>query len=83
MYNDTNINNRVYLIYCDIGNYRHWVKESTTPEKFFSNFDKLINALKELATINYEFLNPTPSSELNELQENEQKYYQDFFQEVG
>lgn len=78
MYENLDIYNQVYLIYCDIGNYRHWVKESTDPEKFFSNFDKLITALKELTTINYEFLEPTPSSELNELQENEQKYYQQF-----
>lgn len=35
MYNDLDTNNRVYLLYCDIGNYRHWVKESTNAEKFF------------------------------------------------
>lgn len=78
MYNDLDTNNRVYLLYCDIGNYRHWVKESTNAEKFFSNFDKLISTLKELMNINYEYLDPTPSFELNELQENEQKYYQAF-----
>ena len=78
MYENLNTSDRVHLIYCDIGNYRHWVKESTTPEKFFTNFDKLIAALTELTTIDYEFLEPTPNSELNELRENEQKYYQDF-----
>lgn len=78
MYENLNTSDRVHLIFCDIGNYRHWVKESTTPDKFFSNFDKLIAALKELTTIDYEFLEPTPSAEVNELQENEQKYYQDF-----
>lgn len=78
MYNDLDTNNRVYLLYCDIGNYRHWVKESTNAEKFFSNFDKLTSTLKELMTINYEYLDPTPSFELNELQKNEQKYYQAF-----
>ena len=78
MYDNLEISNRVYLIFCDISTYRHWIKESTNPEKFFSNFDKLITALKELATIDYKFLEPTPSSELNELQENEQKYYQNF-----
>lgn len=78
MYENLNKSDRVHLIFCDIGNYRHWVKESTTPDKFFSNFDKLIAALKELTTIDYEFLEPTPSAEVNELQENEQKYYQAF-----
>lgn len=78
MYNDLSPDNRVYLIYCDIGNYRHWVKDSINAEKFFCNFDKLIVALKELTTIDYEFLEPTPLFELRELQENEQKYYQAF-----
>ena len=78
MYDNLETSDRVYLIFCDISTYRHWIKESTNPEKFFINFDKLITALKELATIDYEFLEPTPSSELNELQENEQKYYQNF-----
>ncbi len=58
MYENLNTSDRVHLIFCDIGNYRHWVKESTTPDKFFSNFDKLIAALKELTTIDYEFLEP-------------------------
>lgn len=78
MYENLNTSDRVHLIYCDIGNYRHWVKESTTPDKFFSNFDKLIAALKELTTIDYEYSSPSPEKELEELICNEQKYYQDF-----
>ncbi len=26
MYENLDADNRVYLIYCDIGNYRHWIK---------------------------------------------------------
>lgn len=78
MYDNLDISTRVYLIYCDIGNYRHWVKESTSPEKFFSNFDKLKAALDELTYIDYCYYNPTPAQELSELCENEQKHIQDF-----
>lgn len=31
MYENLDTSNRVYLIFCDIGNYRHWIKESMTP----------------------------------------------------
>lgn len=78
MYNDLSTDNRVYLIYCDIGNYRHWVNESTTAEKFFSNFDKLKSALNELTCLDYSYYEPTPDKELEMLCKNEQKYIQDF-----
>lgn len=78
MYDNLKTNDRVYMIFCDVANYRHWVKESMSPEKFFSNFDRLISALEELTTIDYEFNEPTPSSELDELKKNKQKYYQNF-----
>ena len=79
MYNNLDNNNRAYLIYCDIANYRHWVKESTTAEKFFSNYDKLKSALDELAFIMLILLYPfLPEQELDELCRNEQAYYQKF-----
>lgn len=78
MYENLNISDRVYLIYCDIGNYRHWVKESTNPEKFFENFDKLKAVLDELTYIDYSYFDPTPDKELSELCKNEQKYIQEF-----
>lgn len=78
MYNNLDNNNRAYLIYCDIANYRHWVKESTTAEKFFSNYDKLKSALDELTFIDYAYTVPTPEQELDELCRNEQAYYQKF-----
>lgn len=78
MYDNLDNDNRVYLIYCDIGNYRHWVKESTTAEKFFNNFDKLKVALNELSHIDYGYYEPSPDKELDDLCKNEQKYIQDF-----
>lgn len=78
MYEHLDTANRVYLIYCDISNYRHWVKEGTSVDKFFDNYDKLHNALLELTSINYDYQDPSPNDELKELQENEQKYICNF-----
>lgn len=77
-YDHLDMETRVYLLYCDIGNYRHWVKESINFEKFFSNFDKLKIALEELTHIKYEYYSPTPNEELDDLVINEQKYIQQF-----
>lgn len=78
MYDHLNLPNRVYLIYCDIGNYRHWVKECTSASVFFENYDKLCAALRELTALNYGFQEPLPSDELKELQTNEQEYIRRF-----
>ena len=78
MYDNYDTNTRVYLIYCDIGNYRHWVKECTSASVFFENYDKLCAALRELTTLNYGFQEPLPSDELKELQTNEQEYIRRF-----
>lgn len=78
MYNDLDTNNKVYLLYCDIGNYRHWVKESVNAEKFFNNLDSLKSALNELTYIDYSYYEPTPEKELSDLRNNEQKIIQDF-----
>lgn len=78
MYNDLNINNRVYLIYCDIGNYKRWIKESTNIKVFFNSLDNLKSSLNELKNIKYDYYEPTPDKELNELYKNEQKYIQEF-----
>ncbi len=77
MYNDLDTNNRVYLIFCDISNYRHWVNESINAEKFFNNLDKLKSALAELCEIEYPYDTP-PSEQLEEIIQNEQKIIQDF-----
>lgn len=78
MYDDRTVKERVFLIYCDIGGYRHWVKEALTAESFFSNYDKLIAALTELTGIDYEYYAPKPADELKDLVDNEQKYCLDF-----
>ena len=78
LYDNLDTDNRVYLIYCDIGNYKHWIKESTIPKKFFSNYEKLCSALAELISIDYAYHDPLPADELTELQDNKQKYIQDF-----
>lgn len=78
MYDDRTVKERVFLIYCDIGGYRRWVKETLTAESFFSNYDKLIAALTELTGIDYEYYAPKPADELKELIDNEQQYYLDF-----
>ncbi len=78
MYDDLDIENRVYLIYCDIAVFRKWVRESVSADIFFSNYDKLCNALKELRDIPYEYHEPHPEDELCELAEHEQEYIQKF-----
>lgn len=78
MYENLKIDNRVYMIYCDIGNYRHWVNESVNPEKFFNNLDLLKSALSELTDIDYDYNDPTPEKELSEISENEQQIMRDF-----
>lgn len=78
MYDNLNTKDRVYLIYCDMGAYRRWVKQALTAESFFSNYDKLVSALKELTTIEYDYYDPKPADELKELIDNEQQYYLDF-----
>lgn len=78
MYDDRTVKERVFLIYCDIGGYRRWVKEALTAESFFSNYDKLIAALTELTGIDYEYYAPKPADELKDLVDNEQKYCLDF-----
>lgn len=78
MYDDLEISTRVYLIYCDIGNHRHWVNDSVVPNKFFDNYDKLCSALKELSEIEYDYYEPTPAQELMELKDNEQELIRKF-----
>lgn len=78
MYNNLDANKRVYLIFCDISNFRHWVNESIKAEKFFENLDKLKSALTELCSIEYDYKSPTPTEQLSELIENEQKLIQKF-----
>ena len=80
MYEDLDTATRVYLIYCGIADYKHWVRESTSIDKFFDNLDRLQSALEELCTIEYDgFYHPTPSEELQEITANYQKYCQAFF----
>lgn len=78
MYENVDTSTRVYLIYCDIGGYRRWVKQALTADSFFSNYDKLVAALKELTCIDYDYHDPKPADELKELIDNEQQYYLDF-----
>lgn len=78
MYDTLNTDIRVYLIYCDIGTYKRWVKESSTSDVFFKNFDKLVSALQELLSIEYQYQDPTPYDELQSLLADEQNYIQRF-----
>lgn len=70
MYDNLDINNRVYLIFCDVSSYRHWVNESINAEKFFTNLDKLKTALAELCVIDYPYDSPSPSEQLEEIIQN-------------
>lgn len=78
MYENLDADNRVYLIYCDIGNYRHWIKESVSADKFFNNLDLLKSALKELTLIDYNYNVPTPEKELSDLCKKEQEIIRNF-----
>lgn len=78
MYNNFDTNIRVYLIFCDISNYRNWVNKSIKAEKFFDNLDKLKSALTELCSIDYDYKSPTPAEQLSELIEDEQRFIQEF-----
>ena len=78
MYDGLNVDNRIYLIYCDIGTYKHWVTESNTADSFFKNFDKLVSALQELSSIDYQYREPTPYNDLQNLLADEQNHIQHF-----
>lgn len=78
MYNNLDTNNRVYLIFCDISTYRHWVNESAKADVFFSNLDKLKSSLTELSEINCYYRSPTPMEQLEEIIRDEQKIIQNF-----
>lgn len=78
MYDNLDTNNRVYLIFSDISNYRYWVNESLNPDKFFTNLDNLKSALKELCEIEYQHGSPAPAEQLNDIIQNEQKIIQNF-----
>ena len=60
-----NIDTKVYLIYCDIGSYKKWIRDCTDPQKYFSNYKKLLLSLDELTHYigQYEFRDPTPGVE--------------------
>lgn len=68
----------VYDIYCTVGSCIHWVENSTNAEKFFSNYDLLIQSLTRLTNIQYPYYQPYPKDELRSYRDREQTLIQDF-----
>ena len=68
-YTEHGIDNAVYLLYCDYSTAERWIKDSTKPESFFSNYLKAVQILSVLKDLNgsYHFDIPTPSDQLNDL----------------
>ena len=62
---ENGLDNYIYCVYCDIGTHKKWVREATSPEKFFLNYNKLLDCLHDLAAYEneYEFKEPYPSEE--------------------
>lgn len=72
--------NRIYLIYCEIGNCKHWVKTCTDPQKYFANYDALLTYLRELCSYEtlYPFHEPLPHDELHQYKKDFDAYTQKF-----
>lgn len=68
-YSEFGTEQAVYLLYCDYSAAERWIKDSTTPESFFSNYLKAIQILSELKRLSssYHFDIPTPTDQLNDL----------------
>lgn len=68
---------KIYLIYCEIGNCKHWIKSCIDPQKYFKNYDALLEYLKELISYenSYSFHEPFPHDEL--------RYYKSSYDELA
>ena len=69
-HNGVDFDNYIYLLFCDIANYKHWLVATVNPDKFFENYDLLIRELKFLTEVEnesaYPFYQPYPSEQLKE-----------------
>lgn len=67
-FENMNIEDKVYLFYCQLGSGKRFVTTCTSPDKFFENYDSIIAILEQLTSFEkkrlYEFYAPLPSSEL-------------------
>ncbi|MFR1434188.1 MAG: hypothetical protein ACLSS9_02925 [Acutalibacteraceae bacterium] len=55
----------VYLVYCEIGSQKKWVRDAVSPNVFFKNYDALILSLESLMKYarDYVYTPPTPYDE--------------------
>lgn len=67
-FENMNIEDKVYLFYCQLGSGKHIITTCTSPNIFFENYDSIIAILEQLTNFEnkhlYEFYDPLPSSEL-------------------
>lgn len=70
----------IYLIYCEIGNCKHWIKTCTDPEKYFKNYDTLLEYFRELVSYegSYNFHSPFPHEEIQYYKASYNKLTQEF-----
>lgn len=83
-YNGLDFDNYIYLLFCDIANYKHWLVATIKPEKFFENYDLLIRGLEFLTEVErekaYPFYHPYPSEQLKEYKDKYSQLVNDFLQ---
>lgn len=74
------IEDQIYLLYCEVGNARHWIESCTEPKRYFSNYEKLMVLLRELAGLEnqYPFHSPLPHEELQCVKKNFDEISQKF-----
>lgn len=79
-YSNMEVENTVYMLYCDFSSALRWIKDSKKPDTFYSNYIKSIQILKELNKYSkiYQFHSSTPIEQLNDLQDNFTKYSNKF-----
>lgn len=77
---DLSLKDQVYLTYCEIGNCKHWIETCTDPQKYFANYDTLLDYLQELSTheSHYSFHAPLPHEELRQYKKDYDAYTQRF-----
>lgn len=74
------MDNRIYLIYCEVGNCKRWIKTCTDPQKYFANYDALLAYLRELCSYEslYPFHEPLPHNELRQYKKDFDAHTQKF-----
>ena len=66
--NKYSLDNYVYLVYCEIGSYKKWIRDSIDPAVFFKNYDELMSSFKALLenALDYVYYEPNPYKDMQD-----------------